>query len=217
LRKTNTALASTTLVTWNERVIPEALAGRVVRFYGGSAEKPPQYQFCAPSSSVMVIVGLDNSVKILSSDYDLIFVDEAVELTEDDWEVLKTRLRNGRMPYQQIIGATNPSRTEHWLNRRADSGLMTRLYSRHVDNPVYFDDAGQPIVSYHDGAGGVVFARHNAAGWDVQTIFPGLGVTGPTSLAHIPGTTGIACVSSSTRSTSCSICRTWTTTRSARG
>ena len=60
-----------------------------------------------------------------------------------------------------------------------------------------FDDAGQPIVSYHDGAGGVVFARHNAAGWDVQTIFPGLGVTGPTSLAHIPGTTGIACVSSS--------------------
>jgi hypothetical protein len=37
-----------------------------------------------------------------------------------------------------------------------------------------FDDAGQPIVSYHDGAGGVVFARHNAAGWDVQTIFPAL-------------------------------------------
>jgi phage terminase large subunit len=144
LRKTNTALASTTLVTWNERVIPEALAGRVVRFYGGSAEKPPQYQFCAPSSSVMVIGGLDNSDKILSSDYDLIFVDEAVELTEDDWEVLKTRLRNGRMPYQQLIGATNPSRTEHWLNRRAAGGLMVRLHSRHTDNPVYFDEAGQP-------------------------------------------------------------------------
>src|SRR5262249_38505931 len=59
-----------------------------------------------------------------------------------------------------------------------------------------FDDTGLPIVSYHDSTGGVVFARRIGAGWNVQTIFPELEVTGPTSLAHIPGITGIACVNS---------------------
>jgi len=59
-----------------------------------------------------------------------------------------------------------------------------------------FDDTNLPIVSYHDSTGGVVVARRIGAGWNVQTIFPGLGVTGPTSLAHIPGVTGIACVNS---------------------
>ena len=59
-----------------------------------------------------------------------------------------------------------------------------------------FDDLGRPIVSYHDSLGGVVFGKKIASGWVLQTIFPAIGVLGPTSLAHTPGVSGIACVTS---------------------
>jgi len=56
-----------------------------------------------------------------------------------------------------------------------------------------FDDLGRPIVCYHDSTGGIVVGKRIASGWVVQTIFPALGVLGPTSLAHAPGMSGIAC------------------------
>lgn len=57
-----------------------------------------------------------------------------------------------------------------------------------------FDDAGRPIVCYHDSTGGIVFGKRIASGWTLETIFPAIGVLGPTSLAHEPGVSGIACV-----------------------
>jgi len=60
---------------------------------------------------------------------------EGRELSQDDWESLLTRLRHGKMPYQQAIIDTNPDAPTHWLNQRAAQGKMTRLLSRHQDNP----------------------------------------------------------------------------------
>ena len=48
--------------------------------------------------------GLDKVSKIMSAEYDVIYVQEATELLEDEWEHLTTRLRRAAMPYQQIIG-----------------------------------------------------------------------------------------------------------------
>jgi hypothetical protein len=45
-----------------------------------------------------MIGGMDKPTKIMSSEYDFIYVQEAIELTETDWENLTTRLRNGRCP-----------------------------------------------------------------------------------------------------------------------
>lgn len=64
---------------------------------------------------------------------------EATELTEADWEQLTTRLRNGRMPYQQIIGDCNPGPPTHWIKQRADRGDMLMLDTRHQDNPTLYD------------------------------------------------------------------------------
>jgi len=88
-----------------------------------------------PNGSALVLGGMDRASKVMSSEYDLIAAFEARELTENDWESLLTRLRNGKMPYQQAIADTNPDAPAHWLNRRAESGAMTRLISRHEDNP----------------------------------------------------------------------------------
>ena len=62
----------------------------------------------------------------MSTEYDMIYVQEATELTEDDWEALTTRLRNGRAPIQQLIADCNPAEPTHWLKARCDSG-QTRM------------------------------------------------------------------------------------------
>jgi phage terminase large subunit len=78
---------------------------------------------------------MDKSTKIMSSEYDMIYVQEATELTEEDWESLTTRLRNGIMPYQQLMADCNPSHPQHWLKLRCDRGATLLLESRHEDNP----------------------------------------------------------------------------------
>lgn len=142
VRKVRDSLSSTGLVTWREHVIPEALALGVVSYYGGSSSEPPQYRY--GNGSKVMIGGMDKPTKIMSSEYDMIFVQEAIELTETDWESLTTRLRNGRVSFQQLMADTNPDADTHWLHQRAVSGRTTMLACRHEDNPTLFDDTGQP-------------------------------------------------------------------------
>jgi len=92
-----------------------------------------------PNGSEIVIGGMNKVERIMSTEYDLIFVQEAIELTEEDWETLTTRLRNAQMPYQQILGDTNPAQPTHWLKARCDQGRTQLLESRHEDNPTLWD------------------------------------------------------------------------------
>lgn len=140
VRKTQVSLTSTTLVTWREHVVKEALATGIVSFYGGSAQEAAQYRYS--NGSTITIGGLDKATKIMSSEYDICYVGEAIELTVTDWESITTRLRNGRMPYQQLIADTNPDVPHHWLKLRCDTGQTLMLESRHRDNPIYVGDDG---------------------------------------------------------------------------
>jgi phage terminase large subunit len=89
---------------------------------------------------VIVVGGMDKPDKILSTEYDLAYINEATELTLNDWESLSGRMRNGVMPYQQIMADCNPSTPSHWLYQRVKSGLTTIFYSTHKDNPAYWDE-----------------------------------------------------------------------------
>src|SRR5688500_16902139 len=140
-RKTLTSITSTGLVRCEEHVATKALALGMVKFFGGSQREPASYRYS--NGSRLVVGGMDNATKIMSSEYDLIYVQEAIELTEDDWEKCTSRLRNGKVSFQQIIADTNPDTQTHWLNVRCLEGRTTMLQSRHEDNPVYFDDDGQ--------------------------------------------------------------------------
>lgn len=134
LRKTHASLTSTALVTYRNKVLHE-LDG--VAFFGGSSAEPPQYRY--PNGSRVMVGGLDNPQKIMSGEYDMIYVNEATDLVEDDFEKCDTRLRNNVMPWQQLIADCNPGPPNHWLKQRCDAGLTTMLESRHEDNPVYFN------------------------------------------------------------------------------
>lgn len=140
VRKTATSLTSTALATFTKKVIPELLGNGGAEWYGGSAQKPAGYRFA--NGSFIGVGGMDKASKIMSSEWDVIFVQEATELTLDDWQALTTRLRNGAVSFQQIMGDCNPDSEKHWLYQRCQDGTAQIMYSSHQDNPLYYDDRG---------------------------------------------------------------------------
>lgn len=130
-RKTRRSLTQTSMVTFEQKVCPPGL----IHF------STVDQEYRHPNGAIMAVGGLDKPSKIMSSEYDVILVPEATEVTEDDAESLSTRLRNGVIPYQQIIFDCNPAGPLHWLNQRCKDkgGDITRLRSRHKDNPVLWD------------------------------------------------------------------------------
>ncbi|TGZ14739.1 hypothetical protein DV517_62220 [Streptomyces sp. S816] len=148
VRKTAVSLTSTTLVTFDKKVAADALARGIVTWFGGSAREAAGYRYS--NGSVIVVGGMDKPEKIMSAEYDLVFADEATELTVDDWEAIATRLRNGILSWQQQIAACNPGPPSHWLKQRCDTGEALMLTSRHRDNPAYMNADGAPTDKGRD-------------------------------------------------------------------
>jgi phage terminase large subunit len=135
VRKTRSSLSESGLVTFEEKVLP---AGS--RIKGNTARRYRQlYEY--PNGSEIVVAGMDDPNRIMSTEFDMAVVLEATELTEIDWENLTTRLRNFVMPYQQLLADCNPGSPSHWLKARADRGVLLLLPSVHEDNPTLFDRA----------------------------------------------------------------------------
>lgn len=138
LRKTRESLTESGLVTFEMHVLPE---NHPAREAGGQRRLRQAYQYS--NGSVIVVGGLDKPGKVMSTEYDLIYVQEAIEVEEEAWEALTTRLRNGVLPYQQLLADTNPDRPTHWLKRRCETGKTLMLESRHEDNPRLWDAAAR--------------------------------------------------------------------------
>lgn len=169
VRKTSVSLGSTTLVTWREQVIPELLATGAVHFYGGSPQEAAAYRY--DNGSTIVVGGMDKPTKIMSSEYDVVFADEATELTVDDWEAIMTRLRHGAMSFQQLLAGCNPDSPTHFLKLRCDKGTTRLINTRHEDNPVYFNadgsltERGVAYIGKLDNLTGVRHARLRRGVW----------------------------------------------------
>lgn len=132
-RLTRKSLTETTLVTFEDEVVP----GRPGWVTNQKRRVRQAYEL--PNGSEIVCGGLDDTAKIMSSQYDVIYIPEAREVEEAAWEDLMSRLRNGRLPWQQIIGDTNPDGAMHWILQRAASGALRLIETRHDDNPRYWD------------------------------------------------------------------------------
>jgi Phage terminase large subunit len=141
VRKTHISLTQTGLVTFREQVLTEAIKTGLVHWYGGSSEKPAGYVY--GNGSFVAVGGLDQAAKIMSSEYDLIFAQEATDLSKNDWELMTSRLRNGKVSFQQLLADCNPQHPSHWLHKRCQEGTTKLLTSLHEDNPRIVDDAGQ--------------------------------------------------------------------------
>lgn len=105
--------------------------------YGG---KSPEW-FDYFNGSRLWLAGLDKPGNALSSERDIIYVNQAEDLALGDWETLTTRAtgRAGNLPFSLMLGDCNPGPKTHWIVNRAALHVMR---SYHKDNPTLFDDNG---------------------------------------------------------------------------
>jgi hypothetical protein len=166
VRKTRHSLTESALVTFETHVVP----GRPSWVSNQLRRVRQSYQL--PNGSEIVVGGLDNTSRFMSTEFDWIYVQEAREAEEAEWEDLTSRLRNGVLPFQFIIGDTNPDGPAHWILLRARSGKLRLIESRHEDNPVLFDarrgemtDAGRVYIGRLDNLTGVRKKRLRGGLW----------------------------------------------------
>ena len=170
-RKTNTALAGSAIATYRDMIDPR----EGIKYFGGNKIRPAAFEY--PNGSVLIVNGLDKPEKVKSWEFSIAYINEASECTPEDIEFVRSRLRQGKTPYPQLIMDTNPDAPTHWLNVRMNDGITTRLLSRHEDNPRYYDvqkqdwtDAGREyIFGTLGGLTGVRLARLRYGMWSAAT------------------------------------------------
>jgi PBSX family phage terminase large subunit len=133
-RKTRASLTESAMVTFERYVVPD----RSPVLQGADRQNRHSYKF--PNGSEIVTGGLGDDkekTRIMSTEYDLIYVQEAREISESEWEELSTRCsgRAGNMPFHQLIGDTNPDAASHWIKQRHSRGQLKLIEARHSDNP----------------------------------------------------------------------------------
>jgi phage terminase large subunit len=126
VRKTRKSLTSTAMDTFERWVSPEGAA----RLWGDQ-----EYRYA--NGSRIYLFGMDDPEKVKSFEGDMIYVQEASELEEEDWLILSTRVtgRGAVMPYQQLIADMNPTYPGFWLYERETLGYTVFLQATHADNP----------------------------------------------------------------------------------
>lgn len=135
-RKTRVSLTEAALVTLEDQVIPP---GHPTLNGPGRANRA-SYSVERTKSEI-VCGGMDHPTRLYSTDWDIIYIQEAQELVEDEWERLRRGLRHFTVPTQVLIGDCNPEGPGHWLYKRV-FGKPQRTEnwpSRHWDNPKWYD------------------------------------------------------------------------------
>lgn len=169
LRKTRASVTQSSLVTMEEEVFR---VGDPIKSGSGRANRQ-SYKY--PNGSEIVIGGLDNPDRVMSTRYDMALFEEAIECDVSDWEKVNTRLRQAEvftMPYRQAIAMCNPGPAAHWLRLKMDDGSITEFASLYEDNPVYWDriagdwtDAGREYIAKLDRLTGVRYQRLRLGLW----------------------------------------------------
>lgn len=135
LRQTYKSIASSCFETFNRKIV---IPGTVI--VRGGDLRPEQIQY-KKTGSIIWVGGMDNPDKVLSSERDVVYINQAEELSLAAYEYITTRAngRAGNMPGFLIFGDCNPGPPTHWIRGRAKSGRMKLLVSTHRDNPTIYD------------------------------------------------------------------------------
>lgn len=134
IRKTRASLNETALQTFEDHVLGPShpmVANGPARAFRRSYEYD--------NGSEIIVGGMNLPTRVLGSEYDIIFENEAIELTLSDHEALLTRNRNFKTPLQRIIADTNPGAPVHWIMQRANSGALRMIFGQHEDNPTLYN------------------------------------------------------------------------------
>lgn len=147
LRKRRVDMDGSVLQSYKEKVLGPHTD---VTVHGG--EKAEWYDY--PNGSRLWVGGLDKPGKVLSSERDGIYINQAEETELKDWETLLSRStgRAGHMrdergvPFGLLFGDCNPESPTHWIWGRHLGGQLKLIESRHSDNPTLYDQATGAIT-----------------------------------------------------------------------
>lgn len=133
-RKTYASLKQSAVVTYEDKVLGKPCHELGIKKLG---ENSP-YLYIYPNGSKLHIIGFDKPNKILSTEWDFAYFNQLEEADQRDWEQLVSRCtgRSGNSPWVQVMGDANPGPAHHWILKRP---TITRIDSRHRDNPFLFD------------------------------------------------------------------------------
>lgn len=140
IRKVYSTIVPSVMQTYMKKIVKP---GDGIRYHGG--EKSPS-RVIYPNGSVIWLAGMDSPGKTLSSERDIIYVNQAEELNLIDWETLRTRAsgRAGNAPIRWLFGDCNPGPPSHWIKSLERKGVLKLLEATHKDNPELFDpDTGE--------------------------------------------------------------------------
>ena len=108
--------------------------------------------FTFDNGNIIMCKGLDEPEKIKSIEgITSIWIEEATELKEDDFDQLMLRVRGEKKNYVQFILSFNPIDENHWIKKRLiDSGDATFVHTTYKDNVFLDDDYVNSLNSLKD-------------------------------------------------------------------
>ncbi len=132
------------------------LRGQIAEHYPSAGAKVniSDMRIVFPNGSEILFAGLDD-VEKLKSIYDItgIWVEEASEITEADFNQLDIRLRTDFPQYLQMILSFNPISITHWLKRRffdTQDPRATTHRSTYKDNRFLTAEAVRTLEAFRD-------------------------------------------------------------------
>lgn len=145
VRQTRASMTESVIADFEDEVLAHDDELRPFLLRGAARENRTHYDY--PGGAHVALGSMDNPDRLYSTKWDVVWIEEAVELGMIPYLKFKRALRNEVLPFQCIISTTNPKSQYHWLNKRFPAGHrsmpanadapMIRLLSRHWDNPKY--------------------------------------------------------------------------------
>jgi hypothetical protein len=136
-RQTRVSLTESVLVTYEQEILP----ADGMEFISRGVSRRNRSGYFYPNGSQISLGGLEDARRVLSSAWDVVYVNEAIEVEESSWDTLSTRLnRPGRRSrFGYLIGDTNPGDPAHWLKAHCDDGRIASWEAGHKANPALWD------------------------------------------------------------------------------
>lgn len=143
VRQTRSSMTESVLVSFEE-VLESDDEYRSFLLRGAARDNRTSYDY--PHGVHIALGSMDHPERLYSTQWDIVWVEEGVELGMIPYLKFKRALRNGKLPFQTLITTTNPKSQYHWLNRRFPEGMRSsgtgsgekiRLLSKAWDNPKY--------------------------------------------------------------------------------
>lgn len=137
------------------------LRGDALKYYAGDVDRVPKGKssdmyLTFKNGSEIIFAGLDD-VEKLKSIHDItgIWIEEATEISEHDFDQLDIRLRGEAKYYKQIIVTFNPISITHWLKKRffdrKDKFDRVRVHeSTYKDNRFLPEEDQQTLESFRE-------------------------------------------------------------------